>query len=190
MKLAIYILLVFLLSGLSNAAQHNNLGEITILGSSNIQPIILTKSIEYSDIYQLNDFCKSDSTYTYIIKLNPHDFYCKNQHIKKNFLKLINSELHPFIKLKVIIHYNSLINNKANTPLHLEVTISDVTNNYELFCTKNDGNNQTHIKGTQLIDIYDFNLKPVSKFFGFVTFNNFVDIKFSFRVLTSQFSQK
>jgi hypothetical protein len=106
------------------------------------------------------------------LELPVEGFDCGNTNINKDFRKLLNSEQFPqiSIQLKMI----ELVK-EENMEAVLLVTIAGKQNIYKIILPFD--NNTFH--GKFVVDITDFGLHPPKKFFGLITVEKEIEIKFN-----------
>ena len=144
-----------------------------ILNFENVNSVIQTSYTEKSNRLLFENT---------ILKLENSCFDCGNNMMNKDFLKMLDTENHPFIsfKLKEIV-----VNPKVNSEVYClaSITLAGNTRQYSIPLTLE---NLQSIKavGCLSLKLTDFGLKPPKKALGLVVVSNEIDINFDLNIET------
>lgn len=156
---------------------------LKINGSSNINNF--SCRYDFETYYHKNGFSASydDGIYsldTLRVKIPVGEFDCGNKMLKKDFLKTLEYERYPEIIMQMQQLELSMHNVKRNSLVDL--SIGGASNlqkvNYQL---KAIDEATFILEGRANVDITDFNLRPVSRFFGMIKVDKNVEIRFLFK---------
>lgn len=105
------------------------------------------------------------------LNLKSADFDCGGSRINKDFEELLEVEKHPHIK----IDFNSIEVYRDHYRVFAEITIADISENYNFRIIKNDNN---RFSGEVKININDFGMEAPRKMMGLIVVDNHIDINF------------
>jgi hypothetical protein len=156
---------------------------LEINGSSNINNF--SCEYDFEAYYHKNRFSASYDGGIYCldtleVKIPVGNFDCGNRMLKKDFLKTLEYQSYPFITMQMQQLELSIRNDKMNSLVDLNIggTSKLQRVNYQLLAI----DETTFIlEGQTNVDITDFNLRPVSRFFGMIKVDKDVEIRFLFK---------
>ncbi len=156
---------------------------LKINGSSNINNF--SCRYDFEAYYHKNRFSASyyDGVYsldTLKVKIPVGNFDCGNRMLKKDFLKTLEYQSYPFITMQMQQLELGIHTDKRNSLVDLNIGGASKLQkvNYRL---KAIDETAFILEGKTHVDITDFNLKPVSRFFGMIKVDKDVEIRFLFK---------
>jgi len=135
-------------------------------------------------------------TYSSVPKYNPHadtigevmemsipikDFQASNPMMYSDFLELMNEEEHPRIYIAFSrLQLETALKGISEPCPEISITIAGITRTYvvNFMIEKCSGN--YYLKGSEIIRLSDFKLRPPAKLLGLVKVSNEIDVNFGF----------
>jgi len=158
---------------------------LVINGSSNINNFSCSYAFEeYDSDYSFSASYDGISYYLNSLTINipVNQFDCGNRFLKKDFLKTLEYQRYPniFMQLQNLKLGNTPEDEKRNSSVHLNIggVSREQMVNYQL---KTIDDKTFILEGVTKVDITDFELEPVSRFFGMIKVDKNVEIRFLFK---------
>lgn len=185
--------LIFFLSGSVLARQSESvyisIGEqskLIIKGTSNVKDFTCNydQSLKADTLQFKTEFEEEKiSVAGNALNLYTQEFDCGNRGINRDFKSTLKSKTFPQIELKL----NELIFSNGNIlpdSAQVDILIAGVSKSYMIPLHEINRNKDTIIvKGTTMLSMYDFELKPPSPMFGLIKVNDELEISFQLQLL-------
>lgn len=153
------------------------LEDIIIYGSSNLNKFHFFYSQKKLQSYDAEISCLSDSTLI-LLKIPIHSFKASNPLMYKDFHELLQSDLHPFIKVYLNKNEIEAIMNKKEIQTIAVYNLAGSSQKYSTYFELLMNNGKLELKGNTTLDLKDYNLAIPNKFFGKLKVNNELIVKF------------
>jgi len=162
--------------------------EIIITGKSNLQHFIISyyfrKPLKPAN--PINENLRLPKQEVFQIPV--HKLLFSNRHIKTDFLRLVNADEYPYIKLFYAPEIFKWQHNKQQQKIiSITIQITNVQKAYQvsvLFIR--DKGPYTELKGQVRIKLSDFNLKPKKYLLGLISIKDALKINFNLFFLASK----
>lgn len=184
MKLRVFFLLILFSASFNlNAGNYETLdfsiNELTIYGKSNFNNFSFVLN---DDPHEISDkkiiIEKNNTRTTFLIPVNR--LKTSNKYIQNDFFKMIKADVFPYIKLSVENNqFEAIASGGKCETISALITIDKESKLYTIPINKgfNLINDQFILGNIELL-LSDFNLEPISKFFGLVKVENNIVIDF------------
>lgn len=190
MKLKVFFIILFSASFNLNAESFKSLdfsiNELTIYGKSNFNNFSFVLNDDLLELSDKKIIVEKDNTKTkFLIPVNR--LKTNNKYIQNDFFKMIKADVFPYITLSVENNqFEAIASGVKCESIRTLITIDEESKLYTIPIKKRfkQINDQFIIGNVELL-LSDFNLKPISKFFGLVRVEN--NIVIDFRINFSPF---
>lgn len=116
-----------------------------------------------------------------VISIPVREFEASNSMMYKDFLDLMKENEHPCIFVTIAKkQLESAIKNQAEPCPEISITIAGVTRSYSIDCKVEKCSGNYYLKGTKVVKLSDFRLKPPARLLGLVRVNNEIAVNFGF----------
>ncbi len=159
---------------------------LKINGKTNVSTFGCAFNIDaFSDAINIS-FKEYDSSIKFsdaTLKLPNVEFNCGGKAINKDFNKLLNTEKHPEIILR-LKEISEIDDNDNSVTATVEIIICKISKTYKVPISV-DSENGLYVRGLLPININDFKLKAPTKMLGIVKVSPQIEIDFSLEILKS-----
>ena len=158
-------------------------GFIFIAGNTNVNRFEFDMEFNQRQVIAFDKVNHGSYGSRYIeIPIPVKNFHSNNLLIYNDFLKLLDAETYPYIKISIgYEQLNQFINGTNNTIPKIGITIAGVEKNYTIACRIVPcETGYIYVTGTKNIRLTDFNLNPPEKFQGLIKVRDEVIINFGF----------
>lgn len=177
----IFLLITVPLFGQQPASPNSKIpqNKIIIIGKSTLQPFTIRYYFK-EQLKQVGPNINSCSSKQTELQIPVHKLLFSNGHMKKDFLRLIDADKYPYIKIFYTPEiFKGQFSKQQQKIISIAIQITGVKKTYQvpvLFIRNNKPYNE--MKGEVRIKLSDFNLKPKKYILGLVRIKEVLKIDF------------
>lgn len=117
-------------------------------------------------------------------------FEASNPMMYRDFLELMKENKHPNISVSFSRkELESAIRDRSQPCPEVRITIAGISRIYVVDCMLEKCSGNYYLKGTEVVKLSDFNLKPPERLLGLVKVNNEIDVNFGFIITFTENSK-